>query len=83
MPQDKPKKKKSQVRESKPLAESPKSDWKKEYVNHLVKQKKRQASYDAAQASVKPRDYYEGKRQGKSVIKEKFNRFGSSFTSGM
>jgi hypothetical protein len=78
-----PQKKKSQVRESKPLAETPKSNWKKEYVRFLSKQKKRQAAYDAAQASIKPRDYYEGKRQGKSVIKEKFNRLGRSFTSDM
>jgi hypothetical protein len=78
-----PQNKKSQVRESKPLAESPRGDWKKDYVNYLVKQKKRKSAYEAAQSSVNPKHYYEDKRAGRSVMKEKFNRLGSSFTSDM
>ncbi len=77
-----PQKKKSQVRESKPLAESPKN-WRSDYIKFLDNQKKRQAAYDKAVRSIKPKHYRENKRQGKSVKKEKYNRFGGSFTSDM
>lgn len=80
MPQEKPKKK-TAVRESKPLAETP--------VTSLagMHPKTRRALHELIaknNAEMKKYQYRaDDRRAGKSVKKEKYNRFGGSFTSDM
>ena len=80
MPQDKPKKK-TAVRESKPLAETPVSG-----LSGMHPKTRRSLAERMAKNNAEMKKYQyraDDRRAGKSVKKEKHNRLGSSFTSDM
>jgi hypothetical protein len=80
MPQEKPKKK-TAVRESKPLAETPVSG-----LSGMHPKTRRSLAERMAKNNAEMKKYQyraDDRRAGKSVKKEKFNRLGSSFTSDM
>ena len=80
MPQDKPKKK-TAVRESKPLAETPVSG-----LSGMHPKTRRSLAERMTKNNAEMRKYQhkaDDRRAGKSVKKENYNRLGSSFTSDM
>ena len=82
MPQDKKgAKKKTTVRESKPLANTPVSG-----LSGMHPKTRRSLFERMAKNNAEMRKYQykaEDRRAGKSVKKEKYNRLGGSFTSDM
>lgn len=76
-----PQKKKSSVRQSKPLAETPVSG-----LSGMHPKTRRSLAERMAKNNAEMRKYQhkaEDRRAGKSKVSEKHNRLGSSFTSEM